>query len=137
MNFVNGDMKKLARLGPHIKIQPGLVPRMLPLRSIPEKENTIYAIVNNIDFHDGECPYSIRALRGVFRDIVDDLEYRNPGTRHSILNSYDSIKEMLLEKYPPADLDKCPNCGEPTSQKQCKACILKEISLRIHALHCF
>ena len=21
---------------------------------------------------------------------------------------------------------KCPNCGEPTSQKQCKACILKE-----------
>ena len=126
MNFVNGDIKKLARLGPHKKVQPGLVPRMFPLRTIPEKENTLYAIVNDIEFHDGECPYSTRALRGVFRDIVDDLEYRNPGTRHSILNSYDSIKDLLLSKYPPAELKNCPRCGEPTSQQFCKACILKD-----------
>ena len=126
MNFVNGDMKKLARLGPHKKIQPGLVPRMLPLRTIPEKENNLYAILKNIDYHDGECPYSTRALRGDFRDIVDKLEYSNPGTRHSILNSYDAIKELLFEKYPPAKLEKCPNCGEPTTQKQCKVCDLKD-----------
>lgn len=126
MNFVNGDIKRLARLGPHKKIQPGLVPRMFPLRTIPEKENTLYAIVNNIEFHDGECPYSTRALRGVFRDIVDDLEYRNPGTRHSILNSYDNIKDLLLSKYLPAELKNCSRCGEPTSQQFCKACILKD-----------
>ena len=125
MNFVNGDMQKLARLGPHKKIQPGLIPRVLPLRSIPEKENALYAILRNIEFHDAECPYAIHALRGVFRDIVDDLEYRNPGTRHSILNSYDSIKDLLLEKYPAAKLHKCPSCGEPTTQKLCKTCILK------------
>jgi len=126
MNFTNGDMKKLARLGPHKKIQPGLIPRMMPLRSIPEKENMLYAILKNIEFHDGECPYSTRALRGDFRDIVDNLEYNNPGTRHSILNSYDGIKGLLLGKYPPAELDKCSKCGEPTSQKQCKACLLKD-----------
>ena len=126
MNFANGDMQKLAHLGPHTKVQPGLVPRMLPLRTIPEKENMLYAILKNIEFHDAECPYSIRAFRGVFRDIVDDLEYRNPGTRHSILNSYDSIKDLLLDKYPPADLKKCIKCGEPTSQRLCKACIMKE-----------
>jgi len=126
MNFTNGDMKKLARLGPHKKIQPGLIPRMMPLRSIPEKENMLYAILKNIEFHDGECLYSTRALRGDFRDIVDNLEYNNPGTRHSILNSYDGIKDLLLEKYPPAELDKCSKCGEPTSQKQCKACLLKD-----------
>jgi len=125
MNFVNGDMQKLARLGPHKKIQPGLVPRMLPLRSIPEKEVLLYAIIKNIEFHDAECPYSTRALRGVFRDIIDGLEYKNPGTKHSILNSYSDIKDILLEKYPPADLNKCLKCGEPTSQKLCKACILK------------
>lgn len=125
MNFTNGDMKKLARLGPHKKIQPGLVPRMLPLRSIPEKENSLYAILNKIEFHDGECPYSTRALRGDFRDIVDALEYNNPGKRHSILNSYDGIKDLLLEKHPPANLDRCPECGEPTSQDLCKSCILK------------
>ena len=125
MNFANGDMKKLARLGPHKKVQPGLVPRMLPLRTIPEKENALYAILKDIEFHDGECPYAIRALRGDFRDIIDDLEYKNPGTRHSILNSYDAIKDLLFEKFPPAELNTCKNCGEPTSQELCKTCMLK------------
>ena len=126
MNFANGDVKKLARLGPHKKIQPGLIPRMFPLRVIPEKEVTLYAILKNMEYHDGECPYSIRAYRGVFRDIIDDLEYRNPGTRHSILSSYDSIREMLLDKFPPVGLNSCRECGEPTSQNICKACIFKD-----------
>jgi len=125
MNFANGDLKKLARLGPHLKVQPGLIPRMLPLRTIPEKENTLYAILKDIDFYDGECPYSTRALRGTFRDIIDDLEYKTPGTRHSILNSYDSIKDLLLEKFPPTELNKCKMCGEPTSQELCKSCLLR------------
>ena len=125
MNFVNGDMQKLARLGPHIKVQPGLVPRLLPLRTIPEKEVALYAILKNIEHHDGECPYAVEAFRGEFRDIIDNLEYKNPGTRHSILNSYEGIKDLLLSKYPPADLKKCSNCGEPTSQELCKACLLK------------
>jgi len=126
MNFVNGDAQKLARLGPHKKTQSGLVPRMLPLRVIPEKEVALYVIAKNIEYHDAECPYSTRALRGVFRDIIDDLEYKNPGTRHSILNSYDGIKNPLLDKYPLAELNKCSRCGEPTSQDICKACMLKE-----------
>ena len=126
MNFVNGDVQKLARLGPHKKIQPGLIPRMFPLRIIPEKEVALYAILKNMKHHDGECPYSTRAYRRVFRDIVDDLEYRNPGTRHSILNSYDSIREILLDKFPPVGLNSCRECGEPTSQNTCKACIFKD-----------
>jgi len=126
MNFVNGDVQKMARLGPHKKIQPGLIPRMFPLRVIPEKEVALYAILKNMEYHDGECPYSIRAYRGVFRDIVDDLEYRNPGTRHSILKSYDSIREILLDRFPPVKLNSCRECGEPTSQDICKACILKD-----------
>lgn len=126
MNFVNGDIQKLARLGPHKRVQPGLVPRMMPLRTIPEKEVALYAILKNIEHHDAECPYSIRASRGIFRGIIDDLEYKNPGTRHSILNSYDGIKDLLFDRFPPASLNECKKCGEPTSQDVCKACILKD-----------
>jgi len=126
MNFVKGDIEKLARLGPHKKVQPGLIPRIFPLRIIPEKENALYAVLKNISFHDGVCPYSINAQRGDFRDIVDDLEYKYPGSRHSILSSYEKIKDLLSEKYPPAELENCPICGEPTSQKFCKTCILKK-----------
>ncbi len=126
MNFVNGDMQKLARLGPHKKSQLGLTPRILPVRTIPEKEMMLYAFVKNIEFHNAECPYSTRALRGQFRSIIDDLEYRNPGTRHSIFQSYESLREMLVEKYPPVELNHCSQCGEPTSQKLCKTCLLLE-----------
>ena len=49
MNFANGDMQKLARLGPHKKIQPRLVPRIFPLRVIPEKEVALYAILRKIN----------------------------------------------------------------------------------------
>ena len=126
MNFTNGDMQKLARLGPHIRIQPGLVPRLLPLRTIPEKEIMLYAIVKNIEFHNAECPYSMGALRGSYREIIDTLEENTPGTRHSILNSYESIKELLLEQYPAIKLNTCPTCGEPTSQRICKTCLLKK-----------
>jgi uncharacterized protein (TIGR00269 family) len=126
MNFMNGDMQKLARLGPHSKVQPGLVPRLLPLRMIPEKEVMLYALVKGIEFHNAECPYSIRALRGSFREIIDSLEEKTPGTRHSIMNSYESIKDVLLQKYPPVSLNRCASCGEPTSQKLCKTCVLKK-----------
>ncbi len=126
MNFVNGDMQKLARLGPHSRIQPGLIPRLLPLRTIPEKESMLYALMKHIEFHNAECPYSTRALRGTFRGIIDSLEDATPGTRHSILNSYESIKDLLQQQYPPAMLNTCQTCGEPTSQKLCKTCVLKK-----------
>ncbi len=130
MNFVNADTEKLARLGPHTKIQPGLIPRIMPLRTIPEKENALYAILQGIVYHDGVCPYSEGALRGIFQDIIYELEDRNPGTRHSIFKSYDNIKELLIDKYPPTMLRKCQICKEPTTQTHCKTCELrKKLSL--------
>ena len=127
MNFVNGDIEKLARLAPHIKIKTGLVPRMVPLSVIPEKENALYAYVKNIEFYDGECPYSHVARRGVFQDIIYDLEEKKPGTRHSILTSYEKIRDLLMIKYPPVELTRCEKCGEPSSQRICKTCALREM----------
>ena len=127
MNFVNADMEKLSRLGPHRKIQPGLIPRLMPLRQIPEKENTLYAILKDIEFHDAECPYSHEALRGVFKEMLYELEEQNPGTRHSILRSFDSIKEVLETLYPPSPLNFCQRCGEPTPHDLCKACLLQDM----------
>jgi len=126
MNFVNADMKKLARLGPHLHVQPGLVPRMMPLRWIPEKENAIYALLHDIDFYESMCPYSIDALRGTFKEILYKLESKNPGTRHSILHSFDLIRGSLRVQFPPVELKSCEVCGEPTTGNKCQTCVLKE-----------
>lgn len=128
MNFARGDIERLARLGPHRKVQKGLVPRIQPLRTIPESESTLYAIVNKLEYHDLECPYAPEALRNQYRDVIAQLEDKSPGTRHSLLKSYDELLPALEKSFPPSRLRLC-SCGEPTIADKCKACELVE-SLR-------
>ena len=124
MNVARGDIDKLARLGPHERVQPGLVPRLQPLRMIPEKEAYLYAMLRGIPFHDATCPHAERAQRGRFREIVNHLEEESPGTRHAIVRGYDQLRPLFAEHFPPAPLQECVVCGEPTSGITCKACEL-------------
>ena len=125
MNFARGDVERLARMGPHRRMQPGLVPRIQPLRTIPENEVALYAISKGIRYHDLECPYASEALRNDYRAAVAQLEDRYPGTRHSILKSHEGIASAIERAYPPADLRAC-ECGEPTVSPSgmCKVCEL-------------
>ena len=125
MNIARGDVERLARLGPHRRRVEGLVPRIQPLRSIPESETTLYAIVNELKFHDLECPYAPEALRNSYRSVVAQLEDDYPGTRHAILRSYDGLLPVLESQYPNSSLRRC-ECGEPTAGTKCKACELVE-----------
>lgn len=124
MNFVRGDVARLARLGPHEAAVPGLVPRFLPLRMIPEKETLLYAILSGTEFWDGTCPYWEAALRNQYRDVVDGLEDRSPGARFGIVSSFDALRPMLREGLPSVATHPCPRCGEPTVGESCKACQL-------------
>lgn len=124
MNFVRGDVERLARMGPHTIVHPGLVPRFMPLRTIPEKETLLYAILTGLEFWDGVCPYWEEALRNQYRDVIDGLEDRSPGARFGIVSSFDTIRPMLQRELPPSDLHPCPGCGEPTAGGSCKTCQL-------------
>ncbi len=124
MNMGRADLDKLARMSPHDSVQPGLVPRVQPLRKIPEKEVYLYALVEGIQFYDGVCPYAERAERNRYREVLHLLERDAPGTRHSLLNTYDALKPLLAERYPPVQLSECERCGEPTVSSLCQACKL-------------
>ena len=120
MNFMRGDVERLARLGPHLVVQPGLVPRIEPLRLIPEKESYLYALLNDIEFSDDECPYAGAALRNEYRAMIDDMEQRHPGTKFSIVSSYDTLRPALMNRFPAAVMGRCA-CGEPTCNERCMA----------------
>lgn len=126
MNLARGDVARLARLGPHDRVQPGFVPRLAPLRTVPEKEVYLYARLRGIPFSDAACPHADRAQRGLFRETLNRLEQATPGTRHALLSAYESLRPLLQEAYPPASLGLCPSCGEPTAGERCKACELRE-----------
>ena len=124
MNFVNADLEKLARIAPHLRIQEGLVPRLLPLRLIPEKEVMLYAMLNNLELCLDRCPYAF-SNRFIFRRIIYELEDLYPGTRHKIVKVYDQIKPYLYELFPSEGMKRCELCGEPSSKEICKACELR------------
>ncbi|MCQ2085887.1 MAG: TIGR00269 family protein [archaeon] len=125
MNFVRGDVERLTRLGPHKRIQPGLIPRFIPLRMIPESESLLYAMVSKIDFCNMTCPYREKAIRNQYRSIINELDMRSPGSKFSILSSYDQICPILVNNLEKTTLTKC-KCGEPSLSKKCKACELAE-----------
>src|SRR5438046_10444306 len=114
MNVAGGDIEKLARLGPHESRQPGLVPRIQPLRMIPEKEVYLYALLRGIEFHDATCPYAERAQRGRFREILHRLEEETPGTRTSNVSGYDQLRTLLKSTYQRATFTECSSSGAPT-----------------------
>ena len=91
---------------------------------IPEEECALYAIIEDMDILSDECPYAYRAHRGEFVKLMADLEDITPGTRHSILSSYEKLKVPLKATFKPASLLDCEKCGEPSMGKLCKACEL-------------
>ncbi|OUJ18189.1 tRNA(Ile)-lysidine synthase TilS/MesJ [Methanonatronarchaeum thermophilum] len=127
MNFLDGDVDRLARQGPEINNKKGFIPRIKPLREVPEKEIGLYALINNkVDAHFDECPYSDWALRQEARKILNKYETNHPGTKYSILRSVDQIAPNIPKKN--IDLNNCQKCSEPTTNKNCRACqIIKKL----------
>ena len=122
MNVVKGDIKRLARMAPHDFIRETLVPRILPLRKIPENEVMLYAVVNGIKFDSGWCPFYGRAQRNRFRQIIADLEEESPGTRHALVKFHDELKPILSNSIKHEELGKCTICGSPTANEICAVC---------------
>jgi uncharacterized protein (TIGR00269 family) len=127
MNICKGDFNKLFRLGPHRVVKPGLIPRIMPLRVIPEKEIYLYTYINKIDAHHGECPYAGDAQRGLYRNVINQLEGTQPGTRHAILKIYDNIYNHIESQLKSGPMEECSNCGEPSTSKKCKSCQMLEL----------
>jgi uncharacterized protein (TIGR00269 family) len=122
MNLARADLDRLARMAPHRSRQPGLIPRIAPLSSIPEREVYLFARLQGIPFDHGECPHAGAAARNVYREVVWRLEEAFPGTRHSLLRTREAMLERLLEGSPSGAPGRCIDCGEPCAAERCRAC---------------
>lgn len=120
MSFARADFRRFSKFGPKLdRIHPQLVPRIKPLWKIPEKDVGIWAVLNEVDVHFAECPYSSRSLRAKLKSYLNDLEGDRPGTKMAMLESFEKTfknQKKLVE------LDECERCGEPSSMRVCKAC---------------
>ncbi len=125
MSFARGDTIKFSKFGPELDvIHPKLVPRIKPLWNTPEKEVGMWAVLNDIDIHLDECPYSHLSLRAKIKEFLNVSEDKYPGVKNNVMESFQKI--LTFENDISTSLNECSVCGEPTSSNICKACELKE-----------
>lgn len=126
MNVLRGDVKNFRRLGPKPPSlgDEKLVPRIKPLRDIPEKEVKLYALLNKIPHHDGECPHSLNNVRRDVQKTINDTEEKYPGTKFQIISFYDKINPMIRPEISLKGAGQCKTCGEASAAGTCRACEL-------------
>lgn len=134
MSFARADLVKFSKFGPKLDlIHPQLVPRIKPLWNIPEKEVGIWAVLNDIEVHFDECPYSNLSLRARTKDFLNRAESNSTGTKKAVLKSFtktfieNKLAEKIKEEMGVAQLNECQICKEPSSALICKACEMKDI----------
>ncbi len=125
MNHLRGDVDRIGRMAPHLTVREGLVPHLVPLRWIPERENLLYAMLKGYEVHEGECPYAELAHRNLHRNLLMELEGQTPGTRHAMVRGADRVKELLALE-PHVQEGSCSRCGSTTESELCKCCVLVE-----------
>lgn len=128
MNLVHGDLDRLVRMAPHRVRQPGLVPRIAPLASVPEREIYLYARLAGLPFDHVECPHADRAARNRFREMVWQLEEDQPGTRQSLLRTHERLVDLWLRQGEIGAPGRCRICGDPCAHAVCRACEYLEVS---------
>ena len=119
MNYLRGDVDRMTRM---TGVIPGMVLRIKPLRSIPEKEVALYGFLNDLPVSMDECPYSGEALRNEIREMINNYEVKHPGTKYSLLGGFEAIAKALSA--PDTEIMQCKKCGEPSSESLCKTCRL-------------
>jgi uncharacterized protein (TIGR00269 family) len=130
INILRGCVGKLARLrASPLKAWEGFVPRVKPLRYIPEREVTLYAYLTGVEMYEEECKFVGASLRHEVRWMLNRLDARHPGVKYALVSAVDRLAP-LLEGELKGEMRVCRRCGEPTGREICRACeVLEELGI--------
>lgn len=123
MNVLRGDYEKMLRMAPHKNRIQGLVPRIIPLRKIYEKEVKLYAILEGIEHDMGWCPYAMEAQRNKVRSLLNSIEENSPGTKLAIEGFLEKLQKHDIKQEEITLTEKCLICGNPSNGPYCQSCI--------------
>jgi uncharacterized protein (TIGR00269 family) len=122
MNYLRGDIDRLLRLDHQAK--EGLVRRVKPLKYVPEKEVALYAILKGIPINLDECRFSAEVFRAEIRDLLNDQEFKHPGTKYALVRGLERILQLTTRV--PFELGRCARCKEPAVRTFCQSCDVLE-----------
>jgi uncharacterized protein (TIGR00269 family) len=131
MNYMRGDLFRAARMGPvtdwSLTKRKGeyFIPRIKPLRLIPEREAALFAALMGIGGDWSECPH-LSGIRFEVRDFINDMEDKYSGIKYTILETFEKLLPCVrkLASRTEGRIELCRKCKEPGSEDVCKTCKL-------------
>lgn len=104
----------------------GFVRKAKPLYRLSEKETAAYAVLRGIDYIVEECPLVAGNTQLRYKEALNDLERRSPGTKQQFLFSFLDRGSAHFGDYEKPAMQRCGDCGEPSMGERCGFCKLKD-----------
>ncbi len=127
-NTLRWDVRYLARQGPFLPSNhPRMAAKAKPFAFMSEKEVALYALFNGIDYIRDECPFAEGAKSILYKEILNTLEERSPGTKLRFYREFLAFREKVLANLPADEgppFQSCRVCGMPTTLEVCAFCRL-------------
>lgn len=103
-----------------------LAKKVKPLYRVSERETAAYAILRGIDYIVEECPLVAGNTALRYKDALNLLEQRSPGTKQQFFFQYLDKVAPLFESRNAVELRSCRECGQPTTGEVCAYCRAKK-----------
>ncbi len=107
-------------------VEEGLSSKVKPLVYLGEKEMAAYCMTRGIPYIYEECPMAVGAKSIFYKEILNQLEQRSPGTKLEFFKGFLSDKGRFDTEKEKVDLAACETCGTLTTAGLCATCRLKE-----------
>jgi uncharacterized protein (TIGR00269 family) len=132
-NTMQWNMPYLARQRPALPESPGFARRVKPLVRLTERETAAYCVIRRIDYILEECPMAAGNRHLMYKELLNSLEERAPGSKATFLNGFFERQAPLLADLAEEErgtVGTCSRCGSPTTAEVCAFCRLRDQATR-------
>jgi len=133
-NALRWDVEYLARQLPVLPSRHGFPKKVKPLIRLSEREMAAWCVVRGIDYIVDECPIAAGNKHIGFKEALNALEEKSPGTKASYYLGFLDRMAPVLAGIGASGADSvtaCTRCGAPTGGEEgslCAFCRLVERS---------
>ena len=125
-NVLRWQTEYLARQQPVLPAGPGFARKVKPLVRLGERELAAYCVLRRIDYQVEECPMAAGNRHLAYKDLLNGLEHRSPGTKAAFLHGFFERGQARFAGDDAAgSLRRCAECGAPTPSEVCAFCRLR------------
>ena len=128
-NTIRWDVEYLTRQYPVLEAGHGFPRKVKPLIRLTEREMAAWCVVRGIDYVVEECPMAIGNRHSGYKETLNQLDERSPGTKASFYLGFLDRMVPVLRTGPDRQgaPESCPTCGAPSSSSDtaCSFCRLE------------